>query len=420
MRTTRGATCPCIAMAWILFAYAAWGADWPQFQGPHRNGLSKETGLLQTWPEAGAPVMWSVEVGPGFGGVAIQAGEVYLLDRVVGKEDLLRCFDLETGQERWTFSYEAPGRLQYPGSRSHPLIHGEFVYILGPFGHMHCLDRKNHTVEWKRNPFEEYSGKIPHWGSSQCPVIYKDTIIVAPMGTQAGIVAYHKDTGEPVWQSEPLTNEGKFGAYGSPMISTILGMDQVLITTPTETAGLNADTGEFLWRTQDWQCSIPIISPCHLGDGKVFISGGYQAGAALFQISRDGESFRCEILFKTDVCQGQIHQPILHEDHLYMNGNDKTKMHGMICLDLQGNLKWKTHRKPGFDWGGLLWADGLIYVIDGDTGELCIVEPHPEAYTEISRMPLLHGKEIWGTLALSEGRLLCRDQSHLVCVNIRK
>jgi len=410
----------CLALTSLLFISSAWSADWPQFQGPDRNGISPEKGLLKQWPEGGAPVSWSVEVGPGFGGVAIRGGEVYLLDREPGERDILRCFNLDTGEEIWSFPYKAPGKVQYPGSRTHPLVEGNLLFTVGPFGHMHCLDRETHAVLWKTNILEVYGGEVPRWGSSQCPLAYGETIIVTPIGSKAGVVALNKNSGKEIWISKPLVDEGSHGAYGSPMLATIGGVDQVLLSTPTETAGLNAATGEILWRTQDWQCRIPITSPFHVGDGKVFVTGGYRAGAAMFQISQKQGSFECKTLYKTNQCNCQIHQPLLYKKYLYLNGNDKTKMYGMICLDLEGSLQWKTNRHPGFDWGGLLLADGVIYVVDGDTGDLCTMDPSPKKYKELSRMPLLSGKQIWGTVALSEGRLLCRDQTHLKCVDIRK
>lgn len=242
-------------------------------------------------------------------------------------------------------------------------------------------------------------------------------VSIAPSsGTKAGMVGFRKSTGDIVWASKPFP--GKIG-YASPMITAIGGVDQVLIDTTTAILGVDAGNGDILWESREWGCMIPIVSPCHLGDGKVFVSGGYFAGAILLQVDKVGDSFTARPLFKTAECRGQVHQPILHKGHLYLNGNDTSKEDGMICMDLEGNIKWRTERDPGFYFGGLLLADGMIYVVDGDTGDLCLVRPDPAGYQEVSRARLLGGEKIWGTLAMSDGRLLIRDQSQLKCIDVR-
>ena len=402
----------------LMIPCAVWAADWPQFQGLHRDGKSEEKGLMKSWPAGGAKVLWSVPVGSGFGGVAVRSGKVYLLDCIEGKRDNLRCFDLETGAEDWSFGYDAPGELQYPGSRSHPCVDDERVYTVGPHGHMHCVSQKTHQPLWSLNIVEAYSGKVPTWGISQCPLLYEDTVIVIPNGKDAGVVAFNKKTGVEAWRSEAL-QEGSMGSYGSPMLTSIGGVDQVLVVTAKETVGVEAKTGRMLWRTQDWQCDIPIASPVAIGDGRIFVTGGYNAGAAMFKVEKSGEAFSCKTLYKTMSCNCQIHQPLLLDGHFYMNGNDKAYRNGLVCMDLDGNVKWKTEKSPGFEWGGLLLADKRIYVIDGIKGDLCMVDPSPSGYREVARMPLLEGKEMWGTIALSDGKLLCRDQTQLKCVDVK-
>ena len=139
----------------------------------------------------------------------------------------------------------------------------------------------------------------------------------------------------------------------------------------------------------------------------------------MFRVQRQGESFQVETLFKTDECKGQIQPPVLYEGHLYLNGNDKAKQVGFMCMDVDGNVKWKTGTSPGFDWGGSLLADGKLYVVDGTAGDLCLVKPDPAAYTEVARAHFLDGGQIWSNISLADGRLLLRDQSKLVCVDVR-
>ena len=399
----------------VLFAGSGL-ADWPQFAGPNQNAISAEKDLMKQWPDAGPEVLWRVEVGKGFGGVAIESGKVYILDRVTGKKDVLRCIDLLTGKEDWRFGYEAPGKIDRPGSRSHPAVDKKYVFILGPFGDLHCISKKTHKPLWKNNILQDFGGKQPRWAFTQTPALYENIVILAPIGSKAGVVAFKKDSGEIAWQSKPL--DGGIG-YASPILTKIDGIDQVIVITTKQTVGIEAKSGKVLWSNGDWRCKIPIASALPIGDGRVFVTGGYGAGAAMFKVEKKDGEFHCTTLYKTTECNCQIQQPLLYNGHLYLNGNDKSFRYGMICMDLDGNVKWKTGKSPGFDWGGLLLADDMIYAVDGTKGDLCMIKPQTSGYKEVGRVNLLSGLKIWGTIAITDGKILLRDQSQLKCVDVR-
>lgn len=401
----------------VLFCAMAKADDWPGFQGPNGDCTSDETGLMKKWPKEGPRILWTTEVGAGFGGVAVENGKVYILDRETSKKDILRCIDLQTGQDIWTSSYDAPGRISYPGSRSHPTLDEENIYIAGPMGDLHCVSKTTHQPVWHINMLDKFDAQVPNWAISQAPALYKDTVIVAPIGSLAGVVALERKTGQTVWKSQPLHGRA---SYASPIITTIDAVDQVLIITTEGVTGVDAGNGKILWYNGDWQCRIPIASATPLGDGLVFTSGGYGSGSIMIRVSKTAGGFDARTLFKNGDCKGQIHQPILHEGHLYINANDKGKREGLMCMDLKGNTKWKTGRSPGFDWGGMLMADGMLYVVDGDAGDLCMVKPDPSGYKEVARAKYLDGEQMWGTIAISDGRILLRDQKKLRCVDVKE
>src|SRR4030042_890039 len=130
-------------------------ADWPQYLGPDRNAISPEKGLLRSWPEAGPKVLWAISLGAGYGGAAVSDGKVYVLDRDGNEKDVLRCLDLTTGEEQWSYSYDAPGRVQHPGSRSTPAIDGNYVYTCGSFGDLYCFDKNTHKPVWNKNVWKD-------------------------------------------------------------------------------------------------------------------------------------------------------------------------------------------------------------------------------------------------------------------------
>lgn len=418
-----------IDCAWKTFILAALSttasaaADWPQFQGPDRNGISPETGIARTWPEGGPRVLWTASLGEGFAGPAIRDGEVYLLDRLGNQQDVLRCFDLATGQEQWTFAYDAPGEVDSNGSRMPPTVDVNFIYTTGMMGDLYCVDRKTHKPVWHRNIMKDFEREELTWGVVQAPSLFKNLVIVAPQAPDATIAAYDRLTGKLVWKSEGFGAE----SYTTPVITTFAGVDQAVMITgvPENTnaigkvVGVSMADGSTLWTYDGWQCEIPIPYPTPLPDGRLFITGEYGAGSAMIRILRDGDQFKTQELFKTDACGSQIHQPIFYQDHLYMNSNGNGRRDGMLCLTLDGEVKWKTGRQPHFERGNLLMVDSLIVNFDGHKGTLHLIQPSPESYSELASAQILKGREMWAPMAVSDGKLLVRNQEEMKCLDLR-
>lgn len=422
--------------------------DWPQFQGPDRNGISTETGLLKAWPKSGPEVKWEVSVGMGYSAPSICGGEVFILDRTAEddpeeRKDVLRCFDLKTGSEKWKSAYAAPGKMSHDGSRCPPTVDEKRVYTVGPFGHFYCFDRETKAPVWNVNLLEELEGRKANWGVGQSPVLYGDWVVVAVQGEETGIAAFDRKTGKMAWKSKGL---GKAG-YVSPVLVTLDGVDQFIMTTakaesgksrnrkrkkddrpaqtvaetpnvPFGTYGISAADGTVLWSYTGWACKIPIPNATYVGDGKLLITGGYGSGSAMIQV----KGSEVTELFKLEDIGSQIQQPLLIGDHLYFDNNENSRRDGMGCMTLGGQLKWTTKEiegAPKYDRGNLMVADGMIYAIDAE-GNLRMIRPDPEKYDEVASASLLTGKEIWAPIALSDGLMVIRDQSVMKCINIRE
>ena len=406
--------------------FAVYAADWPQFQGPDRNGISPETGLLRSWPDDGPKVLWSIELGPGYGAASIRDNEIYVLDRPDTEKDILRCLDLATGKELWNYEYAAPGSVSHDGSRTPPTVDAECVYCVGMAGQFTCVDRKTHQPVWSHNIVTDFGVEIPRWGVSQSPALYKDLVIVAPQAPDAFVAAYNRKTGELAWKSSGLGLAG----YVPPVVTTLAGVDQVVAigasskdgTTRGQVAGLSLDDGHVLWSYDGWQCFIPIPYPTPLPGDRLFITGGYKAGSAMIQVSKEGDVFQAKELFKTDKCGSQIHQPIFYLDHLYINSNSNEREDGMMCMALDGTITWQTGDAwfgTTFERGNLMMADGLIYNLDGKKGVLYLIEPSPKEFKSISSVKILDGKEIWAPMALSNGKLVVRSQHEMKCLDVK-
>jgi outer membrane protein assembly factor BamB len=399
----------------VPFAATLNAGDWHQFMGPNGDGTSPEKGLLRAFPADGPKVLWTVPLGPGYGGPAVRDGKVYLLDRVERQKDVLRCLELNTGREIWNFEYDAPGPIDHEGSRGTPAVSEKHVFTIGPFGHLHCVDLATRKVVWKKNLLTDFGVKTPRWAVAQSPLLHQDMVITAPSSADAGFVAFDQATGKERWRSAAI---GAL-AYCSPMKITLDGVDQFVIVNPAGVVSARANDGKILWK-YDHPCKIPIPNVTALGNGKLFVTGAYLAGSAIIQVAREGGNWTVRELSKLNQVGGHCHPALLHQDHLYLLCNINERQDGMVCFDLEGKIVWQTRNSPNLDKGGsILTGDGLMYVMDGRAGELHIIEPSPQGFQSLGKAKLLGGREIWGPLALANGKLLIRDQSQIKCLDIK-
>jgi outer membrane protein assembly factor BamB len=397
-------------------------ADWSQFLGPNRDGITKKGRIARSWPTNGPTVLWAKEVGEGFGGASIRNDEVYLLDRMNDENDILRCLNLETGEELWKVSYEAPGRVGYNGSRSTPSIGKNLIYAVSPFGNIYCVDRIARKEVWTINLIDTFGAEPPNWGFSQSPLIYKNLLIVAPMSKSAGLAGLDRATGNVVWKSEAIGG----GSYVSPILRKISGVEAVLMLTKDQLTAIDPGSGKILWKYDGYFNKIPIPSITSIGDGRIFVSGGYGAGSVMIKVTAKGEHFEVSELFRMEKQGSQIQPVLLFNDYLYANFNTNENLRGdnpdgLVCLDLNGKIKWQTRSSPNFERGNLIITGGLLLILDGKIGELAMIDPNPKAYKELARTKVFDDDKgnMWGPMAFSEGKLILRSQSEMKCLDLR-
>jgi len=241
-----------IAAFLVLSAGGVW-ADWPQFLGPHRNGVEENGRLLAAeWWSNIPRVLWTVPVGPGFGGAAIYKSNVLILDRKAGEQDILRCLHVVDGNDLWQYAYDAPGDVQYPGSRSTPATDGETVYSVGSRGHLKAVTLTDGELVWQGNVLADWGAAMPEWGVAQSPLLLEDSVVVAPWGIDAAVAAYGKASGEILWAT-PNSTEGQM-AYQSVVPMTLDGrLTLVASAARGYTIGVDAATGEQLWEFDSFE-----------------------------------------------------------------------------------------------------------------------------------------------------------------------
>ena len=421
MRHTLGV----VAMV-ALSVTGASASDWPWAYGPRRDNSSDQKGLLRSWPQAGPEVLWSVPVNAGFGGPAISEGKVYLLDRDEKVGDKLRVFDLATGKELWSFAYDAPGGFMFAGSRTTPTVDGERVYISGPLGDLYCISTKTQKPVWHKNIWKDFGGgELPRWAVVPHPLVYGDLLIVAPQTPQTGVVAYDKLTGALKWQSPALSGNA---GYVSPSVIKVAGEDHIVMVTASvgrgRTAkdgsvnGLDPKTGKVLWTYTNWQCPIPVPQPVDAGSGRVLVTGGYSAGSAMFKVEKKADgSYAATELFKNPDFGSHTQPPILYNQHFYSHYTINERSDGLVAMDMEGQVRWKTDQQPPFVRGGSILADGLLLTTDGST-KLYLVEPNPEGFKPLASAVVLEAGDNWAPLALVDGKLLVRGQKELKTLRV--
>jgi len=419
-------------VVFLLGISNSYAQDWPQYFGPNRNGVSTQKNILHTWPQQGPEVLWTANVGIGYGGPVIKDGKVYLLDRDDKVGDKLKCLDLANGKELWNFAYDAPGSVMFPGSRSVPTVDGNYIYSCGPYGNLYCIDLNTHKPVWNKNVWTDFGGgEIPRWAITQCPVVYGDLLIVASQAPKAGVVAYEKLTGKVKWSTPSLGEVG----YVSPSIIKIGGASHVVMITASAGRGADASggkvigidplTGKILWEYTNWQCGIPVPGPVDAGEGRILITGGYNAGAAMIKVEKKADgSYSVKELYKNPDFGAHTQQPVLVNGNFYGQYTTNERKDGLVCMSMDGQIKWKTGKTPLFDKGGMILADGLLLSTDGSI-KLYLFEPDPTSFKAIASSDLLKGgsgntSQNWAPLALADGKLLIRDQSRLMCVKVAK
>lgn len=403
---------------------------WNQYLGPGRNAAISGEKILSSWGEKGPKEIWSLPVGEGYGGASIFEDEVFILDREKGISDILRCIDLESGKELWKYSYKAEGELPYPGSRAVPTVDKRHVWSVGPHGHLYCFDKKTHQPAWTCNLQEEFHSELPNWGFSQSPLIYRDLVIVAPQGEKAGVAAFHKTTGKPTWKSRPLSG---YNFHVSPTLAHFGGKDQVIVISPYdrndstrthEVVSFDANTGKALWKYEGLRSFATITPAMVIDQTRLFLTdcsydGGYDPVSVMLEITREGNIFKVEELFKNTEVGSKMHPAVLFENHLYLNHT--ADLFRMTCLNLEGEEVWDRESAPGFELGALILVNGMIINQNGKNGDIHLIKPSPGGYMEVGKASFFDSKrsQAWAPLAFSRGKLVIRDLEKMVCIDLQ-
>ncbi len=390
--------------------------DWPQWQGPDRTNISKETGLLQTWPKDGPKLLWKIDgLGAGYSTPTVAAGRIFLMGNLEKIEYVFARKEAD-GSPLWRYAV-GPERSNgggYPGPRCSPLIDGNRMYALGLNGDLVCLDIASGIPVWRRDLRKEFNGSPGGWGHTESPLLDGDKIIVTPGGKKATIVALKKTTGDTVWTAQ--VPEGDAAGYSSVIVANIYGVRQYIQFMQRGIVSIDANTGRFLWRHNGAANGTANIStPIAQGD-LVFSASAYGKGGSLAKISREAGKWTAKEVYFTANMQNHHGGMIYLDGYLYGNNGGK-----LACLDYKtGKVQWQSNA-PGK--GSITYADGhLYYRAEGGRGVVTLVEATPKAYIEKGRFeqPDRSNRNSWAHPVVANGRLFLADQDILLCYDVKK
>jgi outer membrane protein assembly factor BamB len=394
-------------------ALAAVAADWPQWRGPDRTGVSRETGLLKEWPKTGPKLLWkAADVGDGYSTPAVVGGRVYLLSNR-GDDESALALNAEDGKTVWSTRVGKVGENrgpQYPGARSTPTVDGDVLYALGSDGDLVCLETAGGKVRWRKNLQSDFGGVPGNWAYSESPLVDGKVLVCTPGGAKATLVALDKTNGNVIWQC-PAPG-GDPAAYASAIVAEVGPVKQYVQFLAKGVVGVDARTGKFLWRydkTIDPAANIP--TPV-FRDGFVFSSTGRNQGS-LARLTADKDGVTVTPVYFSKAMNNGLGGVVLVGDYLY-----GTNTQQLLCLDFKtGDVKWRD-RSVGP--GSVCYADGHLYV-RGQGGEAALVEATPTGYKEKGRFaqPERSSKPAWPYPVVANGRLYLRDQGVLFCYDVK-
>lgn len=404
---------PLLLTALVATAFITSAADWPQWRGADRTDISKESGLLKSWPEGGPTLAWiNKDVGLGYSGYAIAGGKLFTLG-LRGDDELLIAVDVKTGKELWATPVGPILKNNWgDGPRATPTVDGDTVFALSGTGALIAAKTTDGKEVWKTN-MRDFGGRTPGWGFCESVLVDDGKVICTPGGKQGTLLALEKATGKKVWQSEGWDDGAQ---YSSPIVATHNGKRQYIQLTMQHVAGVEAKTGKVLWKSE-WPGKTAVIPTPIYKDGHVYIASGYGVGCKLVKLGADGSA---ENVWENTNMVNHHGGVILVGDKLY----GYSEKGGWTCQDFKtGEVTWAA---KNLGKGAIHCADGMFYCLDEGSGTVALVEVSDKGWNEKGRFKLTPQTErrsksgrIWTHPVVSDGKLYLRDQELLFCFDVK-
>ena len=401
--------CRWIAVCTVVCCAPAFADDWPQWRGLHRDGISPETGLLESWPAGGPRLVWKTQgLGEGYSSFAVVGDRIYTQGQQ-GNQEFVLAYDNNTGKQMWKVPtgggyHESRGN----GPRGTPTIDGDRLYALAADGTLVCLRAATGERIWGANLMERFGGRVPTWGISESPLIDGDRVIVTPGGPGASVVALEKLKGNLLWKSQSDS-----AGYSSPIAFDAGGTRKVVVFTAQGAIALDMTNGAFQWRYDKVANRTANIATPIVHDGYVFLSSDYGTGCALLKLTASAKAVDASEVYFNREMRNHYTTSVLVNDYLY--GFSSGILTAMKFLT--GEVAWRD-RSVGK--GNVIYAEGNLYAF-GEDGVVGLIQATPQGYKEKSRFEIRKGSyPTWTPPVIADGKLYLRDQDNLYCYNIKR
>ena len=398
------ATVALLALASQAMAQTA--AVWPQWRGPNRDGISKETGLLKQWPAEGPPLVWKATgAGRGYSSFSISDGKLFTMG-LRGDREYVIAFDIATGKEAWATPHGSAFRNDRgDGPRGTPTVDGDRIYALGGNGDLSVLEAGTGKIVWTKNVLKQFGGSNITWGISESPLVLGNKVLVNPGGPNASMVALNKADGSVIWKSQ-----SDRAGYSSAIPVEVNGATQVVFFTSERAVGLDAKDGRLLWEYARPANNVANVATPIAHGNRVFISSDYGTGGGVVEIKPDNKAQ--EIWFTKDM-RNHHSSSVLIGDYLY---GFSSAILTAIKFDT-GEIAWRD-RSVGK--GSLVYADGNLYCFS-ENGVVGLVEATPTGYKEKGRLRIPQDSlPTWTHPVVAGGRLYLRDQDTIYAFDVRE
>jgi outer membrane protein assembly factor BamB len=396
----------------LLIAVTVHAADWPQFLGPTRDGVSAETNLSLTWPKEGPRILWKTKVGEGWSGPIVASNHVVIFHRV-GENEVIDCLQSTNGTTLWLAKYPSTYRDDFgfeAGPRATPAIDSDRIFTFGANGILNAWNLTNGANLWRIDTRKQFNSGKGFFGIACSPLVEGNAVILNIGGAAAGVVAFDQATGKVLWKA---TSEE--ASYSSPTVATINGQRRVFVLARKSLLVLAPGDGQLLWEFP-WapriDASVSAATPLVIDD-QVFISASYSAGAALLRAA----GAQPEIVWSGDDILSSHYSPVVqHRGFLYGFDGRQEQRCRLRCVELRtGKVRWSEER---FGAGSLLVIGDKLLILT-ERGELLVAPASPDKFTPSTRAQIL-GTDIRAHPALAHGLFFARDKSTLVCIDLRR
>ncbi|MBN37375.1 MAG: polyvinylalcohol dehydrogenase [Opitutae bacterium] len=401
----------------FLFALcnATSGTDWPGWRGSERNDVSKETGLLQSWPEGGPEKIWMNKLGGlGYSGFSITNGILYTMG-AFGDEERLLAFDANSGKKVWELKTGDLLKNNWgDGPRMTPSVSNGLVYSLGGRGNLICANAKDGKKEWSVHLVEDLGGKVPGWGYTESVLIDQGRVICTPGGEKGALAALDAKTGKVLWRSKAFTDGAQ---YSSPIVIENQSKRQYVQLVMKNLVGIEATSGKLLWKSS-WPGKVAVIPTPVYSDNHVYVSSGYGVGCKLVELAGSSPVD----VYENKVMKNHHGGVIKLGDYLYGYSDG----YGWVCQNFKnGELKWNEKKSLGK--GAIAYADNRFYCLGEGDGRVILIEATPEGWKAKGEFTITPQTEqrnpkgkVWTHPVISNGKLYLRDQELIFCYDIKR